>query len=630
MISNLGYSLLFLQITLGLVLPLSSKFYFHKINDFQFNKLLRVLTSAMTFTAIASQLTLICGYLISDYSILNVYQNSHHLKPLIYKISGSWGNHEGSMLLLITVLCCYNSAFEFFIKKPIEFKITTISLQAVIILLFTLYTTFASNPFVINQIGMFRLVEGLGLNPVLQDIGLSLHPPMLYTGYLGFSMVFCIMLSCLINNYFQAEAIRILSNWLYFAFSFLTLGIALGAWWAYRELGWGGYWFFDPVENISLMPWLCATALIHSLKFANVNLAMKYWSGFLAILSFILGLFGIFLTRSGLLTSVHSFAVDTNRSYFIILIISLIGGFGLLILGKKTIIDDKKIMLTTQNKTKYWLITINNYFLLGALFVLIIGTLYPIYLRAFFNQSITVGAQYYQIIFSYLLIPFLIFLSFSNYQLKSIRNNRTYQLQIITSLLLSGFFSWYLIKENHSLNYLQIIIVFLSFFAVFSSLFARHNLYTRFAHFGFSLMILGIILSSYFGIVKELNMKISQSISIQDYQINFQQISYLQGKNYLARQGEFSIKKNDQLITNLTPQLRFFPEGQQTTNEASIYHGLQGDLYIVIGNKDDQENYAVRIYFKPFIYLIWLGVLIIFITILLRIYFNNKFFRFNF
>jgi cytochrome c-type biogenesis protein CcmF len=243
------------------------------------------------------------------------------------------------MLLLITTLCFYNFAFNFFSNIDLEIKTTTLNLQSLIITLFAFYTTFASNPFDLNidQLSNFdKKIEGLGLNSILQDIGLALHPPMLYLGYLGFSIVFALILASLIHEKFNISIQKILRNWLYFAYGFLTLGIMLGSWWAYRELGWGGYWFFDPVENISLMPWLCATALIHSIKLANHHRSMQFWSAFLAILCFILCLFGIFLTRSGILTSVHSFAIDANRSYFIIFIVGVIGCYGLFILCKKS------------------------------------------------------------------------------------------------------------------------------------------------------------------------------------------------------------------------------------------------------------------------------------------------------
>ncbi len=611
MIANIGFSLLFLQITLGFLLPVFSNFYRHKIPDHNLSKLLKIFTIAMLACAIICQLSLIYAYVFSDYSLLNVYRNSHHLKPLIYRISGSWGNHEGSMLLLITTLCFYNFAFNFFSDIDHQIKISTINLQSLIIALFALYTTFASNPFELNNVAFYNFnnnIEGLGLNPILQDIGLALHPPMLYTGYLGFSIVFAIMISCLINEKFNFKIQKIIQNWLYFAYGFLTLGIMLGAWWAYRELGWGGYWFFDPVENISLMPWLCATALIHGIKLSSVNKSLQFWSAFLTILCFILCLFGIFLTRSGILTSVHSFAIDANRSYFIFFIVAIIGCYGLFILGKKSdLLFKNKTSVQKSYKINLILFLVNNYFLLGALFVVLLGTLYPILIRAFKNEFITVGANYYQQIFSYLIIPFLMFFCLIGY-----RNKLLFIYRLSISTIISMVFLGLIIYYFQSIEILHYLILFLTILALLMIISSRQKFTIICAHLGFLLIILGVIFSSFFGLTKEQNLKINQEIQLGNYIFKFNDINYLRSANFISRQGEFSVKENNKFIANLQPQLRFYPANQLTTNEASIAHIFLGDLYVVIGNKDDEDNYAVRLYFKPFIYLIWTGAMLIF------------------
>ncbi|MFM2200788.1 MAG: hypothetical protein RL769_843 [Pseudomonadota bacterium] len=624
MIANIGYALLFLQITLTVLLPIFSKYYHPKITPQNLRKLSLVFTSSILISAFVNQIALAIAYVICDYSILNVYQNTHHLKPLIYRIAGSWGNHEGSMLLLITVLSFYLFIFDYFSKVQSKIKITAINSQCLIIGLFVAYTTFASNPFLPSYSQVFALnrnIEGLGLNPILQDIGLALHPPMLYTGYLGFSMVFCLMISMLINKDFNQKILKSLSHWLYFAYGFLTLGIMLGAWWAYRELGWGGYWFFDPVENISLMPWLCATALIHSIKFAKDSDSMQFWSAFLSILCFVLCLFGIFLTRSGVLTSVHSFAVDMDRSYFIVAIIFIISCYGLLVLGYSSdLLTKKNKSVIVKQKIKLFLVIVNNYFLLGSLFVVLLGTLYPIFLRAFNNQFITVGAQYYQQIFSYLLIPFLIFFSLSGYHHQNLDFKKFFKTilsyRFAICFLLSCVFITIAIYKNFDLNFLQLTILFLSFFTFFVTLSTRQKPRVYFAHLGFVILLLGIIFSSYFALVKEQNLKINQEIELGKYKFIFKEVSFYQGKNFIARQGQFLIQKDQEIIAQVNPQLRFYPVNQQTTNEASIAHLLVGDLYAVIGNKDDLENYAIRIYFKPFVYLIWLGAIIIFLVVI--------------
>ncbi len=512
----------------------------------------------MLFAAIAAQICLIYSFVISDYSVENVYKNSHHLKPLIYKISGSWGNHEGSMLLLITVLCAYTLAFSFLSKTSKEMKLITISSQSVIITLFAAFTAFTSNPFA--QI-FPTPIDGLGLNPILQDIGLALHPPMLYTGYLGFSLIFSFAIAGLLCEKVDRDFVAKIQPWLFFSYGCLTLGVGLGAWWAYRELGWGGYWFWDPVENVSLMPWLIASALIHTLKLVGKKEIYKNWTVFLAILTFILCLLGIFLTRSGVLSSVHSFAIDAKRGFFVITLIFIIGGSAMLIFGAKmNRLRSEPATLDRSGK----LILLNNYFLLIALFIVLLGTTYPIFLRGLFNEFISIGAGYYNQIFKIMIVPFLVLIAFSTKSARPTPKN--------------------------------------------------------IAHLGFLLIILGVTFTSYLGLTKELSIKQGESFMLGAYKIQFEKIDYLAGENFVSRQGNFTLSKDGNDLGKLQPQLRFYPVNDQTTNEASIKHRFFGDVYLVIGNKDENENYAIRAYYKPFIWLIWLGCVLIFAASLLKIF----------
>lgn len=616
MISKLGFSLLLLQSIIGFILPVIC-FCYKKYSIKELFLVIKKITLLTLIIAVLTNLCLIYSFIISDYSVVNVYQNSHHLKPLIFKIAGSWGNHEGSMLLLITVINFYTFIFAFYSGLDNKIKITTICSQNFIIALFSSYTAFASNPFKLN----FPIPsQGLGLNPILQDIGLALHPPMLYSGYLGFTIVFSITIAGLLNNNFNLKVINSISNWLYIAYALLTIGITLGAWWAYRELGWGGYWFWDPVENISLMPWISATVLIHALKLSNQYNYLRLWSAFLSILTMILCLLGIFLTRSGILTSLHSFAIDASRSFFIIVIISIIGGLGLLIFAtksKKFIFN--KLLISNKNNNKITLISINNYLLLIALFVVFLGTLYPIFLRGLFDKFISIGPEYYNSIFSILIIPFLIFLIASNFI-----NKKIFTVGNIFILLFSMIITALIFYYNDKQNLLKILILFLAILSAIFSSYKHQKINTRIAHTGFSLLIIGIAITSYFSITKEIDLKQNQKFNIAKYEIEFKEINYLAGKNFISRQGEFLVKRNDQNLTKLKPELRYYPINDQTTNESSIYHSIYGDLYIVIGNKDDKENYAIRIYYKPLVYFIWLGASLIAIGVLLRFY-NNTF-----
>jgi len=621
----IGFAFLLLVFSINIFLTFFSFFSLRKIKDFnqiKENSDLQKISFALsliTFACAASaQLCLIYSFVTSDYSVSNVYQNSHHLKPLIYKISGSWGNHEGSMLLLLVIISGYTLAFNFFSKIDAAKKIIVTASQSLILALFAAFTAFTSNPFA----RIFPTPnEGLGLNPVLQDIGLAFHPPMLYTGYIGFSLIFSLAIAGFLTEKIDKKFAHHLKNWLFFSYGFLTFGIGLGAWWAYRELGWGGYWFWDPVENVSLMPWIAATALIHCVMVLEKKEIFKIWTGFLAILTFILCLLGIFLVRSGILTSVHSFAIDADRGFFVIALITIIGGAGLLILGIKT----SKIK-SEKNPIVFWSkigsILLNNYFLIIALFIVLLGTIYPIFSRSFFDQFVAIGPDYYNKIFSILIIPFLIFLAISNwlgYEKKLDKNiflNRRNSLLFLSAIVITSLTYFY----HQEVNFLQILILFLAIFCAIVTLSLRKNLVMTFAHFGFSLIIIGIVLTSSFGLTKETNLKEGESVKVGNYEIKFEKIEYLAGKNFIARQGDFVIFENEKELGKTTPQLRYYPVSEQATNESSIKHGVFGDLYTVIGNKDENDNYAVRIYYKPFIYLIWLGCLLIFCATLLQIF----------
>jgi cytochrome c-type biogenesis protein CcmF len=549
---------------------------------------------------------------------------------MIYKISGSWGNHEGSMLLLLTILSLYY--FFFSLGKKTPYSNHCIHIQGIVIALFALYTAFASNPF---ELVFIASNEGLGLNPLLQDIGLALHPPMLYLGYIGFVVVFSLALSGLINEKVNSDLAKQIRPWLLFSWSTLTLGIGLGSWWAYRELGWGGYWFWDPVENVSLMPWLGATALIHANKALEKKNSMKVFTILMAISTFILSLLGIFLVRSGLLTSVHSFAIDSLRGYFIILLITLIGGAAFLIFALKA----SKIIKKKNNFNGFFdkliMILLNNYFIVIALFAMLLGVFYPIFAREFFDQTVSIGASYYNKIFAILLTPFLLIFCayYINLTVKKSKNEnfldffafyiledlvyktmpilKVYRKLMIAkfiifiaiSALISGFF----FHNSQNATLLELSILFLAIFASLMAIAGKKSP-SNIAHLGFSLVLMGIILSSYLGISKEINIKEQETVTINERKIKFEKTDYEIGKNFVARTGFFTI--DDKI--ELKPQLRYYPVSQQTTFEASIHYGIFGDLYLALGNKDENENYALRIYCKPFIYLIWLGIFMIF------------------
>lgn len=557
MAANLGFTALLLALFICFFQPIFSFKFFTK-NQIPNNLLIIKLSCAASFMLSAvAFLSLIYCHIISDFSIVNVYQNSHSLKPLIYKISGTWGNHEGSMLMLLCILNFYSCAFAFLSRINDQQKIITLASQALISFGITAFIAFTSNPF----LKIFPAPsEGLGLNPILQDIGLAMHPPMLYTGYIGFSLIFSIAIAALLTKKVDRELASKMKPWLMFSWSFLTLGIGLGSWWAYRELGWGGFWFWDPVENVSLMPWLCGTALVHSVTMLNKNNNFKIWSCFLAILSFVFCLLGIFLVRSGIITSVHSFANDPTRGIFIIALLMIIGGAGFLIFFLQSL----KIKTVENNfslNSKSGMVLINNFLLCLALFIVALGTLYPLILQLFFDSAISIGPSYYNKLFAPIAVTLLCLMI------------------LVPSVRLNKFSSKPMCL----------------------------------AHIGIFVVIVVIALTAIFSKTEELNMKFSDKTNISGYEIEFQNVEYLSGKNYLARQGNFLITKNNHQITILKPQSRYYPENDQTTTEADIKHFIFADLYLVMGGKDEAENYAIRIYHKPFMSFIWLGCLLIFI-----------------
>jgi cytochrome c-type biogenesis protein CcmF len=576
---NIGFTSIIVALLISLFYPIFVGFKFQKKSSSEVLWIGKQSALINFILLVIAFLSLVYSFVISDFSVSNVYLNSHQLKPFIYKISAVWGNHEGSMLLLLLIISGYSLIFAYLGKIDSQRKIITLACQSFISFGIIAFVVFTSNPFL-------RIIpaplSGLGLNPILQDIGLAMHPPMLYTGYIGFSLIFSIAIASLLTEKIDQEFTRAIKPWLMFSWSFLTLGIGLGSWWAYRELGWGGYWFWDAVENVSLMPWLCATALFHSVMILERSDTLKIWTSFLAILSFVLCLLGIFLVRSGIITSVHAFANDPKRGIFIVFLLLVIGGGGFLIFFIKSLrIKNNESDFALFSKAG--LVLINNFILCLILFIVVLGTIYPLFAELFFSASISVGPSYYKKLISPLAIILLVLMIFVPYLKPSN----------------SGF-----AKKNLKIN--------------FSPMF--------FGHLGIFIVILGISLVALFSSSKEVNLKVDQKIEFAGYEVKFSNIEYDQGKNYLIRRGIFEIKNSNKNFI-LKPESRYYPVSDQNTTEASIKHLIDGDFYLVMGSKDELGNFAVRIYYKAFISLIWLGCLILFvagiISILKRIKFKN-------
>ena len=566
------------------------------------------------------------SYLVSDFSVSNVFQNSHTTKPLIYKISAVWGNHEGSMLLWIIVLAIFNYfIFKLHNKTNYFFISKTLETQAFIIIGFLLFTLLTSNPFE----RLFPVpTNGLGFNPILQDPALAIHPPLLYIGYVGFSAAFSFSISTMsIKNPENFSWYNYMKPFVLAAWSFLTIGIALGSVWAYYELGWGGWWFWDPVENASFMPWLLGTALIHSLIIVEKKKILQKWALLLAILAFLLSVIGTFLVRSGILTSVHTFALDPSRGIYILLFIGILGTYSLILFAKnsKKFLDKNYISFLSREGA----ILVNNILMVVVCSSVFLGTIYPLIVEAFSKNKISVGEPYYNSTVIPIIIPAILvmgigpLLSWKKINIKEIFR------KTIPSILFTVIFIFIFYLIYRSYNVLGLIGIALSFWIISNIIFSKNTkpkVYKSMviAHIGVSLLILGITGSSMWQKEKIERMKINDEIIIHNYNIIFKEIKEVAGKNYTALQGKFWIYNKKKIIAVLNPENRFYPVTRNSTTEASIHTNLLRDLYIVLGDGNEKDGWVVRVYYNPLVIWIWIGAFIIFLGGLLSINNNLK------
>ena len=590
-------------------------------------RLIQIVVIGLLSCSLISFLSLIYSYVVSDFSVANVFQNSHTTKPLIYKISASWGNHEGSMLLWITVLTIFNFfIFKLHNKKNLIFILKTLETQALIAFGFILFTVVTSNPFE----KIFPIPHnGLGFNPILQDPSLAIHPPLLYIGYVGFSAIFSFCIAVMTDkNEQKIPWYSYMKTFAVTAWTFLTIGIAFGSFWAYYELGWGGWWFWDPVENASLMPWLLGTALIHSLISVEKKKLLQNWVLLLGIFSFLLSTVGTFLVRSGILTSVHTFALDPARGIYILALIALLGGYSLILFS----INQKKF--TNQNYISFFSkegsILVNNILMIVVCFTVFLGTIYPLVIEAFSKNKISVGEPYYNSTVIPMLIPAILIMGIGpilswgkTNKIKTLKKNLP-----IIFLTISSSTIFVLIYKSYDL--LALVGIILSFWLISNAIFAyifqlKISKSALVAHFGIGLLILGITGSSKWQEEKILRMKINDQASINNYIIILQKINKNKKFNYIAIKGDFLVYDNKRnIVTKLEPENRFYPVTNNSTTEASIHTNLVRDLYIVLGEGNTQDGWIVRIYYNPLVAWIWIGALVIFLGGLLSIKNNLK------
>ena len=592
-----------------------SQFYFSKKNDKP--KFVTTSVIGLLFFSLASFFLLMYSHVVSDFSVLNVFQNSHTTKPLLYKISGVWGNHEGSMLLWILVLTIFNYfIFRLYNKKNFTFILKTLQTQAFITFGFILFTVLTSNPF--ERIKTTQ-IDGLGFNPILQDPALAIHPPLLYIGYVGFSAAFSLSVAALsLNNDEKIYWYNYMKPFVVAAWTFLTAGIALGSIWAYYELGWGGWWFWDPVENASFMPWLLGTALLHSLIVVEKKKSLQTWVLLLAILAFLLSVIGTFLVRSGILTSVHTFALDPSRGIYILAFTALIGFYSLTLfaLKSKKYFDNNYFDFFSKEGS----ILVNNILMVVVCATVFLGTIYPLLVEALTSNKISVGEPYYNSTVIPIMIPAVLVMGVGPILSWGKENKLNVFKKIFPSILLTILMTFFIFTIYQSYSVIGIAGILMSFWIISNSLvmiIKKNKKYSAsmvIAHLGVGLLILGITGSSVWQEEKIIKMKIKEETKIENYTIVFNKINEIRGPNYVALQGNFSVydvKKN--IVTKLKPENRFYLIENNFTTEASIHTNLFRDLYIVLGEGNLNEGWVIRIYYNPLVVWIWIGTLVIFL-----------------
>ena len=611
MISLIGFSGLILSFIFNVIVIGS---YYFKINQ-RFNQTFYLALYCSLFFICLSFFALMFAYISSDFSNFNVFQNSNSSKPLLYKITGTWGNHEGSMLLWLLIMGLYNVFFSFNITLEDHVRKLTIVFQSFLYLCFSLFVILTSNPFLVNSID---INEGLGLNPILQDPALAIHPPILYTGYVGFSLILSLALAGLILNQLDNLWIQVIKRWAMFCWLMLTGGIALGSYWAYYELGWGGWWFWDPVENISLMPWITGLALVHSLMITKQEQLLKRWVVFLSILCFSLSILGTFLVRSGILTSVHSFAADASRGIFILILFLTITGFSFIIFILKSPHSNKQINLLFINKTSA--LIINNIVMLIACITILLGTIYPIIIEVLTNKRMSVGAPYYNSTVLPILLPgFLIMsiapmLSWQSNKLDKIKNY--IYILIVTSIL--TLLITYLTKFNiwgFTGTILGLWIIAASLLSIlhnclkykFKKFFIYNN--ALIAHMGVGIMIIGITFSSIFQTKNNFTIQTGEIVNSGQYSLQLKNLKIEEKNNFQELLGIFLLHKKNEFLTTIKSSKRYYYVSKVITTEAGIYHDWFQDFYLVLGNEKNNK-WSITIYHNPLVSFIWIGVMI--------------------
>ena len=623
MLSNLGNIFIIVALLISFLLVFFSFKEFKTNNSSIPGKIYKISLLQLFFTA-SSFIILLLAYVLSDFSLANVYENSHTNKPLFYKISGTWGNHEGSLLLWINILVLFSSLFLFINKNnDKDFKILTLLFQNILVIIFLIFLLSNSNPF--SKLFPIPL-EGLGLNPILQDPALAIHPPLLYVGFVGSSIYFSAALAALISKIDSQSLAISIKPWVLVSWFFQTVGILVGSIWAYYELGWGGYWFWDPVENSSLMPWFVMTALLHSILVLERRIGLYSWVIVLSILTFTMSVTGTFLVRSGILNSVHTFASDPSRGLFILSFLIIMVFFSTYIFFKFAPNESKKYTIFSKET----FIIANNWFMIFFLGVVLIGTLYPVFLDTITGSKISVGPPYYNLVLAPFLIPLLFLMtSGPNYKWISHETKSFFDLVLVLSVILF-LITFLLIKES---SLLLNLILFFSIYLIIQTLFDFYESFKKkninisriISHLGFGLLIFFIYINHIFSQENNFNLKLGEIKKTDQYIIKFENLEEKSIKNYKSIVGYFNISDKKTSITKeLKPEIRVYDKPITITYEASIESNLFSDTYLTMSNISETDVFNIKFQVKPFMNFIWFSVLLLSLGGLLNFLSRNK------
>ena len=623
MIAELGNYALALSLAIAVLLAIFPLWGAEKGNA-QLMALARPMTYGLFIVLSVSFGALFYLFAVNDFSVQYVVNNSNTTLPIYYRLSAVWGSHEGSLLLWIWLLSLWSAAVALFSKRlPQEAAARVLGIMGIISIGFLLFVLFISNPFA-RTFPDFP-VDGKELNPLLQDVGLIFHPPLLYMGYVGFSVAFAFSIASLMTGKLDTAWARWSRPWTMAAWIFLTLGIVLGSWWAYYELGWGGWWFWDPVENASFMPWLAGTALLHSLAVTEKRGSFKAWTVLLAILAFSLCLLGTFLVRSGILVSVHAFASDPTRGLYVLAyLIVVIGGSLTLYAYKGSQIRSRD---NAERYSRESLLLLNNILLMTALCVVLLGTLLPLVHKQLGLGSISIGAPFFDQMFLIIMTPFALLLGIGplvKWRRDQFSAIRTPVVVSVIIMLIAGFALPYLLQDKITVSavlgtMMTVIIVLLSLYEMHQrathrdsflqgiTKLSRSHWGMVLAHLGVAMTVWGIAFSQNYSVERDVRMNVGDSVQIADYDFTFKGISDANGPNYIGGKAQIDITRYGKPEAILFAEKRLYTVSKMPMTEAAIDWGFTRDLYVALGEKLDNNAWALRLYYKPFIRWIWLG-----------------------